>query len=78
MGQWSTGLEEPDVVNALWAVTRMQFEPLGISEYQTNGERETIYGFHHASMGFLTQGIMNRTKSHVGDHNSVKKGYKIA
>jgi len=47
MGQWSYNLNELDLINTLWAVTRMHFEPLDICKYETNGDIDTVYGFHN-------------------------------
>jgi len=43
----------------------MRFEPLGVTKYETNGEREIVYGFHHASMGFIAEGLKRKRKSVV-------------
>lgn len=54
MSHWSYGLETSSPINSLWAATRMHFEPLSISKYQTNGPQETIYGFHDSCIGLFS------------------------
>ena len=62
MSQWSYGLEQVDPINALWACTRMHFEPLSITKYTTNGPEETIYGFHDSCIGLLSDIVATRLK----------------
>jgi len=65
-----------NLISSLHAVTRLKFEPVGICKYETDGERETIYGFHHFTMGFISDVINLKAKKAYHGSGGYKRGIR--
>lgn len=74
MGAWSFGLDKQvDLIDALFAVTRHNFQPLTVAKYTTNGERDCIYGFHDAGFVFVSDSIAIKETLPDMDHKEANR-----
>lgn len=54
----------------------MKFEPISVCKYETNGEREVIYGFHHFCVGFISDVIHLKAEKAYHGNEGYKRGIK--
>lgn len=57
-------------------MTRLKFEPISICKYETNGDREAIYGFHHFCVGFISDVIHLKAEKSYHGNEGYKRGIR--